>query len=112
MFWDAVVRDLGIPFATPYEQVLDVSRRPGLGALVRRRHAQPHATTASSAGPTTPRTRAARRSLWEDEAGAVRSLTYAELAHAVAQCAEGLEALGVGAGDAVGAAACRWRRRS
>ena len=25
-YWDAVVRDLGIPFSTPYEQVLDDSQ--------------------------------------------------------------------------------------
>ena len=38
---------------------------------------------------------------WEDEAGATRSLTYAELAREVARCAEGLEAIGVRSGDAV-----------
>ena len=38
---------------------------------------------------------------WEDEAGATRSLSYAELAREVARFAEGLEELGVRSGDAV-----------
>ena len=100
LFWDAVVRDLGIPFETPYERVLDVSAGPAwarwfVGGRLNLAHAcverwaddPVHANVEAIA--------------WEDEGGASRSLTYTELARAVAQCAEGLEAIGVRNGDAV-----------
>jgi acetyl-CoA synthetase len=39
--------------------------------------------------------------IWEGEDGAVRTLTYAELRHAVARLANGLKSLGIGKGDVV-----------
>ena len=99
-FWDAVARDLAIPFTTPYERVLDTSDGPAwarwfgggqlnlTNACVERWADDPaHAGVEAIA--------------WEDEAGATRSLSYAELAREVARFAEGLEELGVRSGDAV-----------
>ena len=99
-FWDAVARDLGIPFTTPYERVLDVSDGPEwarwfTGGRLNLAHAcvERWADDPAHAG--------VEAIAWEDEAGATRSLTYAELAREVARFAEGLEALGVRSGDAV-----------
>jgi acetyl-CoA synthetase len=100
VFWDAVVRDLGIPFETPYEQVLDVSGgAPWARWFTGGRLNLTHACVERWADD--PAHANVEAVAWEDEAGAVRSLTYAELARAVAQCAEGLESLGIGSGDAV-----------
>jgi acetyl-CoA synthetase len=99
-FWDAVVGDLGIDFFQPYEQVLDASMgspwpkwfvggRINLTYNCVDRHA-----SSDRAG--------ARAVLWEGEDGAVREMDYSELAAAVARTANGLEALGVAEGDAVG----------
>ncbi|MDX6620193.1 MAG: acetyl-CoA synthetase [Gaiellales bacterium] len=99
-FWDAVVGDLAIPFHTPYESVLDVSRGPAwarwfAGGKLNLTHAcvERWADDAAHAH--------VEAIAWEDEAGATRSLTYAELAVEVARCAEALEAIGVRSGDAV-----------
>jgi acetyl-CoA synthetase len=100
-FWDLVVEDLGIPFATPYREVLDESAgmaraRWFLGgrvnlaaACLERRRGDP----AEAARPAL---------IAEAEDGAVRTLTYAELTAAVEAAAAGLRALGIGPGDAVG----------
>jgi acetyl-CoA synthetase len=100
VFWDAVVRDLGIPFATPYERVLDVSRGPAwarwfVGGTLNLTHA------CVERWADDPAHAQVEAIAWEDEAGATRSLTYAELAREVARCAEGLESIGVRNGDAV-----------
>ena len=99
-FWDAVALDLGIPFETPYEHVLDVSDGPAwarwfTGGRLNLAHAcvERWADDPAHAG--------VEAIVAEDEEGATRSLTYAELAREVARCAEGLEALGVRSGDAV-----------
>jgi acetyl-CoA synthetase len=99
-FWDAVARDLGIPFATPYEQVLDVSDGPEwarwyTGGRLNLTHAcvERWADDPAHAG--------IEAIAAEDEEGITRVLTYAELAREVARLAEGLEALGVKSGDAV-----------
>jgi acetyl-CoA synthetase len=100
VFWDAVVRDLGIPFEAPYERVLDVSRGPAwarwfVGGKLNLAHA------CVERWADDPAHAQVEAIAWEDEAGATRSLTYAELAFEVARCAEGLEAIGVRNGDAV-----------
>lgn len=99
-YWDAVVHDLGLPFRTPYREVLDLSRgieHPDwfvggttnvVDACLTRWAADPE-----SAG----RTAVAH----ESEDGTVRTLTYGELAEQVARAAAGLRRLGVGRGDAV-----------
>jgi acetyl-CoA synthetase len=100
-FWDAVVSDLGLPFTEPYRAVRDSSRgiewttwftdghfnaaQPCLGRWLGDEH-----TAAVSA------------LIHEDEAGAVRTLSYRELADEVAALAAGLRARGIGTGDVVG----------
>ncbi len=99
-FWDAVARDLGMPFATPYEQVLDISDGPPwarwyTGGRINLTHAcvERWADDPAHAGT--------EAIVSEDEEGGTRSLTYTELAREVARFAEGLEALGMKSGDAV-----------
>lgn len=97
-FWDAVVKDLGIEFSTPYDSVVDLSAGnadphwfPGgtlnvVDACLNRWVAQSPETTAV---------------VHENEAGVVRRLSYAELAEQVARARAGLRAQGIGKGDAV-----------
>ncbi|MDH6288384.1 AMP-binding protein [Rhodococcus opacus] len=99
-YWDAVVRDLGLPFQTPYREVLDTSRgieHPDwfvggranvVDACLGRWLADPAAAD---------RTAVAH----EAEDGTVRSVSYRELAADVERAAAGLRELGVGRGDAV-----------
>ncbi|REE75002.1 acetyl-CoA synthetase [Rhodococcus wratislaviensis] len=99
-YWDAVVRDLGLPFQTPYREVLDTSRgieHPDwfvggktnvVDACLGRWLTDPAAAD---------RTAVAH----EAEDGTVRSLSYRELAADVERAAAGLRELGVGRGDAV-----------
>ncbi|HET9848711.1 MAG TPA: AMP-binding protein [Candidatus Dormibacteraeota bacterium] len=98
-FWDALVKELGIVWSTPYRQVMDTS--PGIpfthwfvggrlnaydSAVARHRQATPDRTALIS----------------ETESGAIRQLTYAELEAAVERTAAGLQKIGVGRGAAVG----------
>jgi len=98
-FWDAVVKDLGIEFSTPYERVLDSSAGPAwtkwfLGGRVNLTHNCVDRHAASD--------RAGRVAIvGEQEDGAVRTLTYAELRREVDAIAAGLRALGIGKGDPV-----------
>lgn len=97
-FWDAVVKDLDLPFHRPYEQVVDQSR--GIewadwfvgGGL--------NAADACLA-KWTLRTPEAVAIVHEAEDGATRSYTFAELDQEVARIRAGLRALGVRKGDAV-----------
>ena len=98
-FWDAVVKDLGIEFTTPYERVLDSSAgipwsKWFVGGHVNLTHncVDRHALGGRSE-------RVAIVSEYED--GAVRTLTYAELKREVDAVAAGLRALGIGKGDPV-----------
>jgi acetyl-CoA synthetase len=98
-YWDAVCRDLGLEWITPYRRVLDVSRgiawprwfeggRLNLAANCVDRHL------------------AGRRDrpalVWETETGETRTLTFGELAREVNHLAHALRELGVGEGDRVG----------
>ena len=98
-FWDAVVRFLDVPFATPYTSVLDTSRgvpwatwfnggRLNVADLCLDRHA--------AARP------AGRALVWEAEDGAVRHWTWAELRAEADGLATLLAERGVGEGDRVG----------
>lgn len=98
-FWDAFVTFNGIPFATPYDQVLDVTDgvpwarwftggRTNLAAICIDRWAG-----------ETPDAEAVR---WEGEDGEVRVVTYAELDRRVDGLAALLRRHGVTEGDAVG----------
>lgn len=99
-YWGAVVEDLGLPFSTPFREVLDVSR----GAsdpdwYVGGRLNVVDACLGRWAGDATTRDRVAV--VHETEAGAVVRLTYAELDECVARAAAGLRAHGITRGDAV-----------
>jgi acetyl-CoA synthetase len=98
-FWRAVVDDLGLPLARPWDDVLDDSR--GMewttwfaGARLNLAEACVHRWARE-----TPTREAA---VWAPEAGKRRSLTWAELSHEVGRLAEALRELGVGEGDVVG----------
>jgi acetyl-CoA synthetase len=98
-YWDAVVEDLGIPFARPYSRVMDDSRGiewttwfPDGGVNIA------SACVDRWAGETPD----AVALIGEAEDGEARRLSYAELAGAVDAVAGGLRADGIGKGDAVG----------
>jgi len=94
-FWDAVVRDLGLEFFEPYQQVVDVSRGvPWARWFVGGKYNYVHNALAH------PATRPAV--IWEGEDGAVRTLTYQELTDLTNRIAHGLRHLGIGPGDRVG----------
>ena len=99
-FWDAVVKDLGWHFDTPYERVLDlgegiafprwfVGGTTNLASTLLDRHAD-----------GSERNRLAL--IWEGEEGLVAKFSYRELFVEANRMAHALEALGVGMGDVVG----------
>ncbi len=98
-FWDAVVRFLDVPFATPYASVLDTSRGPewatwfnggrmNVADLCVDRHAAARPDGAAL--------------VWEGEDGEVRRWTWAELRAEADGLAALLTSHGVGEGDRVG----------
>jgi len=97
-FWDEVLRDLRIPFRTPYTEVLDLSagiEHPewfvggGLNVVD---------ACLGRWARETPDTAAV---VHESEAGDTQTLTFRELDERVARARAGLRSLGIGAGDAV-----------
>ena len=99
-FWNAAVRDLGLEFYQPYDQVLDLSQGlPWARWFVGGRYNYVHnALDRHARGPL------ARKPaiVWEGEDGSVRQLSYRELLAATDRLAWGLRNLGVGPGDRVG----------
>jgi acetyl-CoA synthetase len=97
-FWDAVVGDLEIPFATPYSRVVDLS-----GGVARPEwYVGGHLNVADAClGKWVERTPDADAVVHEAEDGTISRLTYAELADRVARVRAGLRARGIGKGDAV-----------
>ena len=98
-FWDATVRDLGVRFARPYEQVLDTAdgvewARWWRGAAMN--IAESCLDQHVEAGGDRPAV------VWEGEPGEVRRLSYRELDREASRLAAGLRALGVSTGDRVG----------
>jgi len=98
-FWDAVVKDLGLEFFTPYERVMDPSR--GIpwttwftGGTVNLAH--PCVDVWAERTPDAPAV------IWEGEDFSVRTVTYRELRAMADRLTHGLASLGVGRGDAVG----------
>ena len=98
-FWGALVKELGIVWSTPYQDVMDTSAGipftrwfPGgrlnayESAVLRHRKTDPSRLAIIA----------------ETESGATRRLTYAELDDAVERTAAGLRAIGVDRGVAVG----------
>ncbi len=98
-FWDEVVKDLGLVFTTPYEDVLDDSRGPQwprwfVGGEVNLTYncVDRHLDGRSDAPAI----------VWEGEDGHVERLTYSDLYREVSKVANGLTEMGIGAGDTVG----------
>src|SRR5437660_91052 len=98
-FWGALVKELGIVWSSPYQDVMDTSAGipftrwfPGgrlnayESAVLRHRKTDPNRLAIIA----------------ETESGATRRLTYAELDDAVERTAAGLRAIGVDRGVAVG----------
>lgn len=99
-FWDAVMEDLDVQFYRPYSAVLEETEDPSfprwcVGGEMNIVH-----NLLDKWQQTEARDRVAVR--WEGEEGTARLLTYAELDREVCRCANGLRALGLGKGDAVG----------
>ena len=99
VFWRAVVDDLGLEFSEPWTTTVDSSR--GIewatwfaGGKLNLAWNCVHRFAAGERGAAD-----AAIGLFED--GTRTSLTYAELSREVSRLAEGLAAMGVGAGDAV-----------
>ena len=99
-FWNAIIEHLGIPFSKPYDKVVDVTdgiawpkwcvggeTNVTASCLVRHRGTAAQDRVAIS---------------WEAETGEVKRWTYRELDRETSQLAEGLRALGLGPGDAIG----------
>lgn len=97
-YWDAAIRDLGIPFATPYDDVVDTSAGVEFPEWF-----TGGAFNAVDACITRWLADAIDRPaiVHEAEDETVRTLTYGELADQVGRVAAGLIELGVGEGDAV-----------
>lgn len=95
-YWDAVVRDLGIPFRTPYRQVVDLSRGIEYPDWFVGGELNIVDACLTRWAPDRPAV------VHEAEDGTTRTLTFGELAAQVGRVAAGLRELGVGRGDAVG----------
>ncbi|HEU5319628.1 MAG TPA: AMP-binding protein, partial [Methylomirabilota bacterium] len=99
-YWDAVVRDLGVRWSTPYRRVLDESRGIAWARWFeggRLNFADNCVDRHVDAG------RGGRPAIvWEGDDGQTRTLTYAELLGEVSRLAHALRRLGVGEGDRVG----------
>lgn len=98
-FWDEVVKDLGIEFSTPYEEVLDDAAgfkwpKWFTGGTVNLAYNCLDRHLPERAGQPAI--------VWEGEDGATTTLTYAELHKEVCRVANGLIERGIGVGDAVG----------
>ena len=99
-FWDAVVRDLQIPFLDPYDRVLDLSQgKPWAEWFVRGRINLAHACVDQHAEGD----RADRIALvGEGEDESIVRWTYRQLAEETNRLANALDQLGIGKGDTVG----------
>lgn len=98
-FWGAVAGFLGIPFSTPWEQVLDTSDGIPWARWFTGGRTNLAAACVDRWVAETPDAEAVR---WEGEDGEVRVLTYAELGRHVDGLAALLRERGIGEGDAVG----------
>jgi acetyl-CoA synthetase len=99
-YWDAVVRDLQLPFRTPYTQVVDLTRGVEypewfldgtlnvVDACLKRWARDPVAALRPAL-------------VHEAESGATQTMTFAELEEQVGRASAGLKALGITKGDAV-----------
>src|SRR2546423_5900155 len=98
-FWDALVKEMGIVWSTPYREVMDASA----GSPFVRWSPDGRLNAYESAVLAHRRSDPERIAIiGETEAGTTRQLTYAQLEDAVERTAAGLQAIGVGRGVAVG----------
>ena len=98
-FWGATAEFLGIPFSTPYEEVLDTSDGIPWARWFTGGRTNLAAACVDRWVAETPDAEALR---WEGEDGEVRVLTYADLGRHVDGLAALLRDRGIGVGDAVG----------
>ncbi len=98
-FWGACAQFLGIPFSTPWEQVLDTSKGVPWAQWFTGGETNLAAACVDRWAEATPEAEAVR---WEGEDGEVRVVTYRELARQVDGLAVLLRERGIGVGDAVG----------
>ena len=98
-FWEAMVADIGVEWTRRFDAVMDTSEglpwtRFWIGGRLNLARNAVYRWAARAPSRVAV--------VWEDDAGATRTLTYAELATETARAAGALRALGVGPGDAVG----------
>src|SRR3970040_241687 len=99
-FTDSLLKYLEIEFAQPYTQVVDLSRGIAWPQwCVGGRMNIVHNCLDKYIGTPTENQPAV---IWEGEGGRTRTQTYGELHSLVNQAANGLRALGLGPGDAIG----------
>lgn len=99
-FWQAVLEDLDIQFYQPYQQIVDISAGiPWAKWCVGGQMNIVHNCLDKWMGTDTENKIALR---WEGEEGEIRLLTYRDLYVEVNRVANGLRALGLGKGDAIG----------
>src|SRR5947207_217608 len=98
-YWDAVVKDLGIEFSTPYDTVLDDSGGVPWSKWFTggRINLVWNCVDRWSHGPSKDQIAV----IGESETGTTRALTFADLRREVDQAAAGLREAGVGKGDCV-----------
>jgi acetyl-CoA synthetase len=95
-FWDHMVREAGIDWFQPYDRVLDLSRGAewtewflGGKLNIAWNCLDRHVASGNLA------------CIWEGEDGAIRTLTFAQLAEEVNRLTNGLSAIGLAKGDRV-----------
>src|SRR5213075_2887020 len=99
-FWPAVIEDLGLEFSEPWTDVVDVSRGPEwatwfVGGKLNLAWNCVHRWAAGELAEE-------EAAVWQPEDGGRVALSWRELSDAVYRLAEGLAAIGIGEGDAVG----------
>jgi acetyl-CoA synthetase len=99
-FWDAVVKDLGFEFSTPYDEVLDTSRGVPWATWFRGGRINLVWNCVDRWAHSDARDRAAI--IGESETGEVTGLSFKQLHRKIDRLAAGLLEMGVGRGDAVG----------
>src|SRR3954453_5250819 len=99
-YWDAVVKDLGLEFSTPYDNVLDTSRGVPWATWFIGGRINLVWNCVDRWAHSDAKDRPAI--IGESETGEVRGLTFRELHKKIDRLAAGLLEMGVGKGDAVG----------
>ena len=99
IFWDSLVKQLGIVWSTPYSEVSDSSRGNPLTRWFLGGRLNAYETAVVRNAQTQPDALAI---IEETESGATRQITFSELQSAVERLAAGLRQIGVRRGTAVG----------